>query len=79
MHFQTYHFTLQTILTICSNVTWTPIFYLILTLTGPSYGIAGRAASQSWLGMGGRGIGVRGVPGSNPGGGTTPFDGVSFK
>ncbi len=36
------------------------------------YGIAGGAASQSWLGMGGRGIGVRGVPGSNPGG-TTPF------
>ncbi len=31
------------------------------------YGIAGRAASQSLLGMGGRGIGVRGVPGANPG------------
>ncbi len=43
-----------------------------------TYGIAGRAASQSWLGMGGQGIGVRGVPGSIPGG-TTPFDGVSFK
>ena len=28
--------------------------------------------------MGGRGIGVQGVPGSNPGA-TTPFDGVSFK
>ncbi len=38
----------------------------------------GRAASQAWLGMGGQGIGVRGVPGSNPGG-TTTFDGVSFK
>ena len=32
-----------------------------------TYGIAGRAASQSWLGMGGQGIGVRGVPGSIPG------------
>ncbi len=42
------------------------------------YGSAGRAASQSWLGMGGQGIGVRGVLGSIPGG-TTTFDGVSFK
>ncbi len=42
------------------------------------YRIAGRAASQLWLGMGGQGIDVRGVPGSITGG-TTPFDGVSFK
>ncbi len=35
-------------------------------------------ASQAWLGMGGQGIGVLGVPGSIPGGATT-FDGVSFK
>ena len=42
------------------------------------YGIAGRAASQVWLGMGVQGIGVRGVPGSIPGG-TTTFDDVSFK
>ncbi len=39
---------------------------------------AALAASQSWLGMGGQGISVRGVPGSIPRG-TTPFDGVSFK
>ena len=32
------------------------------------YGNAGRAASQVWLGMGVQGIGVRGVPGSIPGG-----------
>ncbi len=43
-----------------------------------TYRIAGRAASQVWLGLGGQGIGVRGVPGSIPGG-TTTFDGVSFK
>ncbi len=42
------------------------------------YRIAGRAASQAWLGMGGQGIGVRGVPGSIPWE-TTTFDGVSFK
>ncbi len=43
-----------------------------------TYGIAGRAESQAWLGMGGQGIGVRGVPGSILGE-TTTFDGVSFK
>ena len=43
-----------------------------------TYGIAGRAASYAWLGMGGQGIGVQWVPGSIPGG-TTTFDGVSFK
>ena len=32
------------------------------------YEIAGRAASQLWLGMGGQGIGVRGVLGSIPAG-----------
>ncbi len=42
------------------------------------YGIAGQAASQVWFGMGVQGIGVRGVPGSIPGG-TTTFDDVSFK
>ena len=42
------------------------------------YGIVARAASQAWLGMDGQGIGVQGVQGSIPGG-TTPFDGVSFK
>ena len=43
------------------------------------YGInAGRATSQSWLGMGGQGIGVRGVLGPIPWG-TTPFDSVTFK
>ncbi len=31
------------------------------------------------VGMGGQGIGVQGVLGSIPGGGETPFDGVSFK
>ena len=40
------------------------------------YRIAGWAASQAWRGMGGQGIGVRGVPGSIPGG-TTTFDAVS--
>ena len=42
------------------------------------YGIAARAVSRVWLGMGGQEIGVRGVPGSIPGG-TTTFDGVNFK
>ncbi len=41
------------------------------------YVIAGRAASQLWLGMGGRGIGVRGVLGSNPGGTTLLMVSVS--
>ena len=33
-----------------------------------TYGIAGQAVSQAWLGMSGQGIGVRGVPGSILGG-----------
>ena len=41
-----------------------------------TYGIAGRSASQAWLGMGDQGIGVRGVSGSIPGG-TTICDGVT--
>ncbi len=45
-----------------------------------TYRIAAQAVLQAWLGMGGKGIGVRGVQGSIQGeGGTTPFDGVSFK
>ena len=43
-----------------------------------TYRIASRAASQVWLGIGGQRIGVRGVPGSIPGG-TIPFDGVKFQ
>ena len=42
------------------------------------HGIAGQAASQVWLDMGGQGVSVRGVPGSIPRG-TTTFDNVSFK
>ena len=40
------------------------------------YGIAGRAASQAWLGMGGQGI--EWVQGLIPGG-TTPFLGCQFQ
>ncbi len=42
-----------------------------------TYGIATRAASQSWLGMGGQVIGVREVSDSIPGG-ITPFDRIRF-
>ncbi len=54
----------------CKN--WSKSDYVIDTGSMHVYGIAGRAASQAWLGMGGQGIGVRGVPGSIPGG-TTAF------
>ena len=43
----------------CKN--WSKPDYVIDTGPIYTYGVAGRAASQSWLGMGGQEIGVRGV------------------
>ena len=57
---------------------------IVLSLTtlspvGPyGYGNTGRAASEAWRAMGAHGLGVREVPGLNPGG-TSIFKGVSFK
>ena len=56
---------------------WSKSDYVINAGPIYTYGNAGRAASQVWLGMGVQGIGVRGVPGSIPG--EPPFYGVSVK
>ncbi len=57
--------------------------FLSLTMSSTvglyEHGNAGQAASQVWCAMGGQGLGVREIRGSNPGGTPPLFVCVSFK